>query len=542
MKSSLRRVSIYLIAALLTSGLSRATMAQSAKKAELSLDQKVGQVFIFGYPSASLTDSGARLLSQLKPGGLIAFGRHIRSLEQIGRLNQQLQKLARAQSSPPLLLMVDQEGGTVSRIRLSVPLPSALALGRLSDDSLVEKYGFQTGELLKSLGFQMNLAPVLDLSDPNSKTFIGNRSFGGDANYVSHISTVYAKGLAKAGIIPTAKHFPGHGGLSADSHHDFPRKLASISELENEDLLPFREFDKIPFAKAIMIGHVSLPNADPSDLPATFSHYILNDLLRDKIGFSGIAITDDVEMSGASVAGTLGERVVKAFEAGSDMIMVAGGPRSQVRAFEALKAAVLSGRISSERLDQSVNRILKAKAHIKPVYFSRDKSLRSARALASLSSQIAEHNFEKAAEPFDSLRGFHNSGQSYLLLSSDARFYSAFQDRIPKNTRLLRLTPKSLEGVTHSLRQHPEAIVIYYASGLQTARWLQSVPTNEKSRLIVINTNHSAAVENQAQFKAVFNINTPAPESGAWLAEFLSFKPVEDFEPQASSAASAKSL
>jgi beta-N-acetylhexosaminidase len=526
MKTSLYKLSIYLILAAFASGLSPSTMAQSFEtEPQLSLQQKVGQIFIFGYPSDTLTPAGTRLLSQVLPGGLIAFGRHIKNLEQIGKLNQDLQKLSLEKSGVPTLLMVDQEGGTVSRIHLSMPLPSALALGKVRDDALIENYGEVTGELLRSLGFQMNLAPVLDLSDPNSRTFIGNRSFGGDARAVSHLTTFYARGLAKAGIIPTAKHFPGHGGVSQDSHLTTPRKFSTIKELQDSDLKPFHEFEKIPFAKAVMLGHVSLPNADPSNMPAAFSHYILNDLLRGKVGFTGLAITDDVEMSGAAVAGSLGERVVKAFEAGNDMIMVAGSPASQLLAYNSLLKAVQTGRISQARLESSVQRILAAKAHIKPFSFSKTLALSSAKKLSLLAEAVTEKNFDSAAEPFDALRGYYNHNQKYLIFTSDTRFYSSFQDKIPRNTRLVRLTPQTLDSVNVLLRQNPSSIAVYYASGLATARWLSGISASDKSRLIVINTNHAAAVENQAQFKAVFNVNTPAPESGAWLADFLSFKP-----------------
>ena len=162
-----------------------------------------------------------------KPGAIIVFGRNIKSADQISKLCYSAQAASYEATGVPLLIAVDQEGGNVTRIRTAPPLPSALALGKTRDPALAKEAGHGTGRLLRSLGFNMNLAPVMDVTDPSHDRFIGTRTFGDDPQLVAKMSTAFALGLQESDILPTGKHFPGHGGLNQDSHLGTPTKRAS---------------------------------------------------------------------------------------------------------------------------------------------------------------------------------------------------------------------------------------------------------------------------------------------------------------------------
>ena len=210
----------------------------------MSVRQKVGQMFIFGYSGARPDAALKRLIETEQPGcAWSAFTRNIVSLDQIGNLNQRVQTWSKV----PLLIMVDQEGGNVARLKVGTSLPSALSTGETNDPKLILQYATALGSLMAKLGFNVNLAPVLDLSDPQSISFIGPRSFGARPDGVGAIASAFAKGLANAGLVPTAKHFPGHGGIAADSHQMTPRKLSTLEELVDGDLVPFRYFAGIAF-------------------------------------------------------------------------------------------------------------------------------------------------------------------------------------------------------------------------------------------------------------------------------------------------------
>lgn len=505
------------------------TKAEPAREilAKLSLRQKIGQLMIVGFSGTEYRHSLKWLVPKIQPGALIAFGRNVRTLPQVTALNRLAQSHSMKLNNLPLFIMVDQEGGSVARIKTKPSMPSALALGTTNDIELVSQMGLLMGNLLGTLGFNFNLAPVLDIGDPKRPSFIGNRAFGGDTELVSRMSGAFSQGLADAKIIPTAKHFPGHGGLAQDSHKKTPSKLMSLEELEANDLVPFKAFSKMDFPSAIMVAHVAFPHIDESGLPAAFSHVIISDILRDKMGYRGLVITDDIEMLGAEFAGDVGERAIKAVEAGCDMVMVAWSPKRQLEAFNALLSAVKDGRISEERLNQSVLRILTAKLKLeKPAtrYAAKDLKLKlksNLSALRDLTQKVHRQNFlRSAADALPPDSGFSET-QSFVVFTSDPTFYSEFQ-RVTKNpSRLARLTPSTLKDVPSEMAKDPDALGIYYATGTATARRLNSIPRELAARMYIVNGTFPGAIDTPERFRAVVNMNTLDPASGYWLAEIL---------------------
>lgn len=506
--------------------------------AKMSLEQRVGQLLILGFSGQQLRPSVRKTIDYMHPGSVILFKHNVRSLSQVAELNQKLQSYARKSLDLPLFIMVDQEGGPVARIKTHPPLPAALAMGNSNDPNLVQDLGRHMGDLLRTLGFNMNLAPVLDIGDPLRKSFIGNRAFGGDPQKVSEMALAFSKGLSAASVVPTAKHFPGHGGLSQDSHKKTPSKLISLEELEATDLVPFKNYAELKPPTAVMVAHVSYPNIDPSGLPAAFSETMIREVLRGHLGYKGLVITDDIEMLGADAAGPIEERAIRAVEAGCDMVMVAWSPRRQLRAFRGLLNAVKSGRISETRLNESVLRILIAKLQLMPPQADGQKEFRKQikqqlSALSLVTKQIAKANFKQGRATATTKMDRVPANQSLVVFSSDPAFYSEFLSAKPKNkTKFIRLTPSTLSHVEPYLKAHPSAMAIYFASGSVTAKNLNGLSREIKQRLMVVNGAYPGAVDSREHFKLVLDLNTPAPESGRWLAEsFLegTLMPLEDF-------------
>lgn len=501
------------------------TLASRIEK--MSVEEKVGQLMIWTFAGHDLTPANQEMLARYKPGALIAFSRNIKSPVQIAKFNSEAQAFALKKFKIPLLLMVDQEGGSVTRVKIGTPLPSALALAKSDDAKFVEDYGKTNAELLITLGFNVNLAPVVDLSNPAADTFMANRSFGDDPQAVSDTAMAYARGLAAAGMIPTAKHFPGHGGSVADSHHGSATKQATLEELETRDWVPFKNFALADFPKAVMMAHMSLPQVDPSGVPAAYSSVLIKDYLRDKLGFPGLVITDDLEMGGASISADMGERAVRAFLAGNDMLMLAGHFKNQKRAFESMVTAVKSGRIAKERLDESVKRILEIKdrPRFATNIFQEKKTKEIKMRLEGLSKKIMRKNFKDALDSKTSQWPQIRGENEVLVMTSDRRFYNHFSENLNGKAAILRLSPSTMDLARAELMKPQYSLIVFYASGSKTAKWLLSLSPELRTKILVVNCNHPGKVEAQETFLSVLNLNSPSPESGGWLARALSAPP-----------------
>jgi beta-N-acetylhexosaminidase len=499
-----------------------------SKLRSLSLDQKIGQLFIFGFNGQSFDAHMEKLLNVYKPGGLIVFSRNISSHQQIARLNYRARAVAKKISGLPLLIMVDQEGGSVTRIKTRPAAPSALALGMTKDINLIEQAGKISGEMLNVLGFNMNLAPVMDLSPPEKKNFIGNRSFGIDPDSVKLMAQAFADGQKKAHIIPTAKHFPGHGNVTQDSHKTLPVKLEDLEQLTATDLVPFKHFIRESYPSAIMIAHVAFPNIDPSGVPAAFSSILINDLLRDRLGYNGLVITDDIEMAGADSVGDIGERAIRAVEAGCDMIMVAWSPSRQQKALAAVKHAVETGRLSQDRIDDSLRRIILAKMHLdfEEKFHPSPKEISTRMAtlvkdLKSLTHKVSYTNFKKSADNYPQLKGQMEAGRNVLIFSSDSSFLKSFRASNYGHVRAIPLAPGKADPVAAIVKKYPSSLFVYYVTGEGTARRIRNLSPDVKSKLVVVNSTNPGLIGNDEEFMAVFDIHSRDFEAGRWLAEFF---------------------
>ncbi len=336
---------------------------------KMSVDEKIGQLLFTTYHgSFTPTDAAAYQqmmhdVNDLHVGGFIT----ITQITPLGIVKSQAYPTAvllnqlQAKSKLPLLIGADFERGTAMRLDEGTSFPTAMALAAAGDPKDAYTMGKITALEARAVGIQWIYAPDADVNNNPGNPIINTRSFGEDPARVAEFVTAFVKGVQENGGLATAKHFPGHGDTAADSHIDLPVIHADRERLEHLELVPFRAAIAAG-AGSVMTGHLSIPALEPdSNTPATLSHNILTGLLRDELGFEGLVVTDAMDMGGITVRFAPGEAAVRAVVAGADALLMPPVPDA---AFEALQAAVKSGRISKERLDASVRRILQAKARL----------------------------------------------------------------------------------------------------------------------------------------------------------------------------------
>lgn len=333
--------------------------------ASMTLEQKVGQMVMAGFPGYAVGSEAIQLIRQHHVGGVILFARNIRDPLQVASLTQSLQQLAQENSARiPLFIAADQEGGIVARLRSGTAvMPGAMALGAAGSPDLAYEAGRSTAKQLLAVGINMNFAPVVDVNNNPANPVIGIRSFGEDPERVAELGAAFIRGQQGEGVISTAKHFPGHGDTDTDSHIALPRVDHPRERLDQVELVPFRAAIESG-VDAIMTAHVTFPAVDPTPgLPATLSHRTLTGLLREELGHEGLIVTDAMEMQAITANFGIAEAAVRAVEAGADIVLVAwpNDWYDAVRVIQALLAAARSGRISQERIDASVERILRLK-------------------------------------------------------------------------------------------------------------------------------------------------------------------------------------
>ncbi|MFC7441244.1 beta-N-acetylhexosaminidase [Laceyella putida] len=337
---------------------------------QMSLDEKIGQMFIMGFrgetseQAFTVNAHAEKLVKQHHVGGVILFDRNVENPRQVARLNQDLQALALNNGAEiPLFVTIDQEGGRVSRFQQGATLfPGNMALGATREPSLAYQTGKEMGMELRAMGINLDMAPVLDVNNNPQNPVIGVRSFGENPHLVSQMGTEMIRGFHDAGVLTVLKHFPGHGDTSVDSHVGLPKVSHRRERLDKLELVPFKRAIA-GGTDMVMSAHVVFPAIEPTpSLPATLSHRVLTDLLRKELKFDGVITTDDMEMGAIAEHFGTSRAAVKAIQAGADIVLVCHRLDVQEQTIAAVKKAVTSGQISEERIDQSVRRILKLKA------------------------------------------------------------------------------------------------------------------------------------------------------------------------------------
>lgn len=323
--------------------------------ASMSQTEKLGQMVMIGIQGTKVDDDSLYMLNQYHMGGVILFDRNMESLEQVKQLTSDLQ--AQSNEKVPLFIGIDEEGGDVVRMAEKLtPPPSQKEIGATGDIEQAKTWAIKTAKSLKDMGINVNFAPVADVGS-NDK-----RSYSTDANAVIDFVRAATKGYQQENIIYSLKHFPGIGKGKVDSHIDSSSIDVAKEVLMTEDILPFKTIidESDPNDYFILVSHLKYLALD-EEYPASLSSKIMTDLLRNKLGYKGIIITDDMEMGAVANHNDFRSIGVNAVKAGADIVLVCHEYKHQQEVYLGLLDAVNSGEISQERIDESVKRIIKVK-------------------------------------------------------------------------------------------------------------------------------------------------------------------------------------
>lgn len=329
------------------------------KVKELSIREKIGQLFMIGIDNSEGFKGTTELIRNNRIGGVVLYKKNYKTYDELVKLVNDV-KYANYQNYVPIFISIDQEGGRVNRMPPEIEnLKSATKFANSKDKEKVISQAKITAKMLRETGIALNYAPVLDIRRFDETHAIGDRCYGQTKEEVGEYGITAMKTMMEEGIIPVVKHFPGHGLTRKDSHFRIPKIKQGIEELEKEDMVPFQKAIENG-AEAIMVGHLIIEDVDKK-YPASLSKEVIQKYLIEKYNYKGLIITDDLKMMAIRFHYNMKKAVVKAIEAGNDIIML-GLPYWQVkRIMRYIIKQVKKGKIPEERINSSVEKILKIK-------------------------------------------------------------------------------------------------------------------------------------------------------------------------------------
>ncbi|MBN2209508.1 MAG: glycoside hydrolase family 3 protein [Candidatus Coatesbacteria bacterium] len=471
--------------------------------AGMSVERLVGQLLVTGFAGLEVPRILKDHIDGHRIGGVIVFKDNIFDADQTQSLTQSLQDAARAAGEElPMLVMIDQEGGTVTRLDFLTMLPSAMALGAADSPSYAYLAGEVCGKELRALGFNVNCAPVLDVLTNPRNSCIGTRSFGGSPERVAELGAQYINGLQSADVMAVAKHFPGLGAASSDTHHGPARIEKTLDELLAFDLVPFRRAFEYGVAM-VMATHAEYPKL-PGDasLPASLSTFILTDLLRGDLDFRGPAASDDLGMGAISARFRPEEAAIKALGAGADILLFCHNVERIGGIHSAIVKAVKDRTLPAERVLEAATRVLWLKADL------RARRAASGEGPSLQDLDLDEHNLlvheiaEGAVCVVKDEPGLLPVDAETKLLVVHPRLEDRFN--LPP--------PRKCASIYDAMLDYFEAIseVCYDREGPSDAQMAQIAKKSEKSELVVLCTFSAARSKRQlALCKLVLTLNKP---------------------------------
>lgn len=325
----------------------------------MELRQKIGQSFIIGFKDQEPSADVKKFIADNSIGGTILFSRNIDNPVQVAELTNELQGLV-IKTAPPLFVSIDMEGGRVARLKPPfTQWPPMKTLGDIDSPTLAFKFAECMGKELLTVGINMNFAPCVDVLTNPQNTVIGDRAFGSDPELVSKMASAVVRGFVKVGVIPCVKHFPGHGDTLLDSHEDLPVVEHDLKRLEEIEFVPFKKCFRAR-AEFCMTAHLKLAKVDP-EYPATLSKKVLNEVLREKLGYRHLIITDDMEMKAITNHFPIEKAAVLAVKAGCNVLLYCHELSNQQKALEAIVKAVMDKEIPESVIEENLNKVLQTK-------------------------------------------------------------------------------------------------------------------------------------------------------------------------------------
>jgi len=325
----------------------------------LTTAQLAGQRLMVGFSGTELSGDLKFLIDTVKVGGVILFARNIQSPAQVGNLCRSIQNYALSCSQPPLFIAVDQEGGVVARLK--APFTEFPGNPAIQTENDAARFGDITGHELADAGINMNMAPVMDVAPEGSKSIMAERVFGHDPEHVAQMGKTVIRHLQKNGIMAVAKHFPGIGKTSLDSHLDLPTLASELSEIEAFDLIPFKTAIANQ-AAGIMLSHIRYTGIDP-DWPASLSFEITAALLRRKLGFKGLVLTDDLDMGAIAKHYDIYTIIQRVLQSTVDMALICHPGPAIEAARDAIHGGIKTNRHLYQQTINSAKRIAALKNH-----------------------------------------------------------------------------------------------------------------------------------------------------------------------------------
>lgn len=333
-----------------------------ASKKNLELRQQVGQLLIMGFDGTAVSQRLRVMLGSLQPGGIILFKRNLEHAEQTHALLSAAQKT----TDTPMFLCVDLEGGTVDRLRdVIAPIPPVSEVAAAGSKKIFRRHGRLIGEEVRALGFNVDFAPVFDLQFEESKSVLGSRTVSEKPEEAIAYARAFLHGLRDRNVIGCGKHFPGLGGAKLDTHDELPSIDKKWKAMWKEDLLPYRKLHRdLTF---VMVAHAAYPKVTGDHLPASLSRQWMSSILRKRIGYEGLIITDDLDMGGVLAAASIEDAAVETLRAGADMFLVCQKEESVRRAFEAVLKRAASDKKFAKLVAEKSERVLDAKKKSKAI-------------------------------------------------------------------------------------------------------------------------------------------------------------------------------
>lgn len=327
----------------------------------MDLQTKIGQRMICGFRGQELTEEFKEAVRKYKVGNVILFKHNISDGKQLKALCDEIREFITAETGQPPLIGIDQEGGIVTRLpKDCVNTPGAMALAATGKEEVIEEAAYLTAKELRAFGINMDYAPDADVNSNINNPIIGCRSFGDNPKEVATRVSASLRGFEKGKVMATAKHFPGHGDTSMDSHVSLPMIDKSYEELKEVELVPFEAMVK-EGCPAFMTTHILFPQIEKENIPATMSRTIMTGLLREKMGYKGLITTDCMEMAAIQTYYGTGKGCAAAMAAGVDFVMISHTVSLIEEAVEEIKKQIEEGKISLKEMDESIDRILKYK-------------------------------------------------------------------------------------------------------------------------------------------------------------------------------------